>query len=83
MYKISVNIPDEVLYDTKMSKKEANEFVKKAVALMLYKNKVSMGYCASIAEMCKEDFINFLSENGVSIFTFESEDEFIEEMNNA
>lgn len=29
MYKISVNIPDEVLYDTKMSKKEADEFVKK------------------------------------------------------
>lgn len=50
---------------------------------MLYKNNVSMGYCASIAEMCKEDFINFLSENGVSIFIFESEDEFIEEMNNA
>ncbi len=27
MYKISVNIPDEVLYDTKMSKKEADEFI--------------------------------------------------------
>ena len=42
-----VNIPDEVLYDTKMSKEEANDFAKKAVALMMYKmNKVSLGYCA-------------------------------------
>lgn len=84
MYKISVNIPDEVLYDTKMSKKEANDFAKKAVALMMYKkNKVSIGYCAKIAEMNKEDFIKFLGDNGVSIFLFESEDEFLEEMNNA
>ena len=79
-----VNIPDEVLYDTKMSKTEANDFAKKAVALMMYKkNKVSIGYCAKIAEMNKEDFIKFLGDNGVSIFTFESEDEFLEEMNNA
>lgn len=79
-----VNIPDEVLYDTKMSKTEANDFAKKAVALMMYKkNKVSIGYCAKIAEMNKEDFIKFLGDNGVSIFSFESEDEFLEEMNNA
>ncbi len=78
-----VNIPDEVLYDTKMSKTEANDFAKKAVALMMYKkNKVSIGYCAKIAEMNKEDFIKFLGDNGVSIFSFESEDEFLEEMNN-
>ncbi|MBE5910154.1 UPF0175 family protein [Pseudobutyrivibrio sp.] len=79
-----VNIPDEVLYDTKMSKTEANDFAKKAVALMMYKkNKVSIGYCAKIAEMNKEDFIKFLGDNGVSIFSFESEDEFLKEMNNA
>ena len=78
-----VSIPDEVLYDTKMSKTEANDFAKKAVALMMYKkNKVSIGYCAKIAEMNKEDFIKFLGDNGVSIFSFESEDEFLEEMNN-
>ncbi len=79
-----VSIPDEVLYDTKMSKTEANDFAKKAVALMMYKkNKVSIGYCAKIAEMNKEDFIKYLGDNGVSIFSFESEDEFLEEMNNA
>ena len=42
-----------------------------------------MGYCAQIAEMDKEDFIHYLSSNGISIFHFDNEEEFIEEMNNA
>ena len=84
MCRAMVSIPDEVLYDTKMSVVEANDFAKKAVALMMYKkNKVSIGYCAKIAEMTKEDFIGFLGDNGVSIFVFDSEKEFIEEMDNA
>jgi predicted HTH domain antitoxin len=54
------------------------------VALDLYKDKkVSLGYCASVADMTKEEFIQFLSMNGISIFSFESEDEFMEELTNA
>ena len=79
-----VKIPDEVLYDTKMTKDEVNSFAKKAVALMMYKkNHVSIGYCAKIAEMSKEDFIKFIGENGVSIFSFDSEEDFIRELDNA
>ena len=79
-----ISIPDEVLYDTKMTKDDMNDFAKKAVALMMYKkNKVSIGYCAKIAEMNKEDFIRFLGDNGVSIFSYDSEDEFVREINNA
>ena len=36
MCSIAIKIPDEVLYDTKMTKDEANAFAKKATALMLY-----------------------------------------------
>lgn len=79
-----ISIPDEVLYDTKMTKDDMNDFAKKAVALMMYKkNKISIGYCAKIAEMNKEDFIRFLGDNGVSIFSYDSEDEFVREINNA
>lgn len=79
-----VSIPDEVLYDKNMTKEEANDFAKKATALLMYKkNNVSIGYCAKIAEMSKEDFIKFLGDNGVSIFSFDSEEDFLEEINNA
>ena len=41
------------------------------------------GYCAQIAGMVEEDFIKYLSDNGISIFSFDDENEFIEEMDNA
>ena len=44
---------------------------------------VSLGYCADIADMPKLDFIRFLSDNGVSVFNFESEDELKEDIANA
>lgn len=54
------------------------------LALDLYKNKkVSLGYCAGIAEMTKEEFVQYLGTNGISIFSFTSEDEFEEELLNA
>ncbi len=84
MCSIAIKIPDEVLYDTKMTKDEANAFAKKATALMLYlKNHISIGYCAQIAGMSEGDFIKYLGNNNISIFSFDDEAEFIEEMNNA
>ena len=84
MCSVAVKIPDEVLYDTKMTEAEANAFAKRATALMLYtQNHISIGYCAQIAGMVEEDFIKYLSDNGISIFSFDDENEFIEEMNNA
>ena len=54
------------------------------LAVDLYKNrKVSLGYCADIAGMAKEDFVKYLGKNGISIFSFESEKEFLEELANA
>ena len=84
MCSVAVKIPDEVLYDTKMTEAEANAFAKKATALMLYtQNHISIGYCAQIAGMPEEDFIKYLGSNGISIFNFDDEEEFLEEMNNA
>lgn len=84
MCSIAIKIPDEVLYDTKMTEEQANDFAKKSIALMLYtQNHISIGYSAQIAGMTEEEFINYLSNNGISIFNFDDEDEFLEEMNNA
>lgn len=81
---VAFSIPNEVLYDTKMSKSDTIDFAKRAVALCYYtQNKVSLGYCAQIAEMTKGEFIRYLGENGVSIFQYDDEQEFIEETNNA
>ena len=84
MCQIALDIPNEVLYDTKMSKADAAEFAKKTVALYYYvKNGVSLGYCAQIAGMDKDSFIRFLGENNVSIFQYDDMNEFMEEANNA
>ena len=84
MCQIAIDIPEAVLYDTRMSKEEANEFAKKAVALGYYSQSgVSIGYCAQIAGMTEEDFIKYLGQNNVSIFRFDDEAEFLEELENA
>lgn len=84
MYQIAIQIPNEVLYDTKQSKEEAAANARKVVALDYYVNGgVSLGYCAEIAGMNKEDFIRFLGQNKVSIFHFDDKQEYIDELNNA
>lgn len=63
---------------------EALQFIKKYTALSYYVHQgVSLGYAAQIAGMDKGSFIRFLSENGVSIFHFDDEKEFLEELANA
>lgn len=84
MCKIAINIPNEVLFDTKMSEEEAVSFARRAVALGYYtQSGVSIGYCAQIAGMTEEDFIKYLGKNQVSIFHFDDKEEFLEELGNA
>lgn len=81
---VSINVPEEILLDLHEDKNDFAEYMKKMLALDLYKNKkVSLGYCASVAEMTKEEFVQYLGLNGVSIFSFASENEFMEELANA
>lgn len=80
---VSINIPEEILIDLHEDKNDFATYMKKMLALDLYKNKkVSLGYCASVAEMTKEEFVQYLGMNGVSIFSFASENEFLEELAN-
>ena len=84
MCNIAVQIPEEVVYDTKMNITETQNFIKQQVALGYYVSQgVSIGYCAQIAGMAKEDFIKFLGMNNISIFKYDDENEFFEELNNA
>ena len=64
MCQIALSIPDEVLYDTKMSHEQANQFARQAVALGYYtQSGVSIGYCSQIAGMTEEEFIKYLGRN--------------------
>ncbi len=84
MCQIAIDIPNEVLFETKMNKEQANQFARCAVALGYYtQNGVSIGYCAQIAGMTKEEFIKYLGKNHISIFHFDNNEEFLEELDNA
>ena len=84
MCQIAVQIPDEVLYDTKMSNAEAVKFASQMTAVGLYtKRKVSIGYCAQIAGMTESEFVSFLGQNNISIFRFDSEEELLKDVENA
>lgn len=84
MCQIAINIPGEVLYDAKMSMEEASQFARRAVALSYYtQSGISIGYCSQIAGMSEEEFIKYLGQNHISIFHFDDQEEFLEELNNA
>lgn len=84
MCMVAFPIPDEVLFDIRMSPDGANVFVRRMTALGLYEHgSVSLGWCAHIAGMHVEDFMRFLGEHEVSIFRFDSEEEFLAEVANA
>ena len=84
MCQIAIDIPNEVLYDTKMDREEANRFARCAVALGYdTQSGVSIGYYAQIAGLTEEEFIQYLGKNQVSIFHFDNREEFLEELNNA
>ncbi|MBR3274750.1 MAG: UPF0175 family protein [Clostridia bacterium] len=84
MCRVSVDIPNEVLYDTHMSVSDAAAFARQMVALGYYtNNNVSIGYCAKIAGMSEEDFISFLGRHGVGIFESMTEADLLRDIANA
>ena len=84
MCQIAINIPEAILYDTRMNRAETENFVRRLVALEYYKNQgVSIGYCAEVAGMNEKEFIKYLGEQKISIFQFDDEEEFLEEVKNA
>jgi len=84
MCNLAIEVPEAVLYDTKMDAEEAQKFARRAVALGYYtQSGVPIGYCAQIAGMTEEEFIRYLGQNKISIFNFKDEEEFREECSNA
>ncbi len=81
MCTVGVTIPDAVLYDAHMSQSDAQEFVRKSVALAMYKRlNASLGYCSQIVGLSEADFILFLGSQGESVFRCDGEDELAEDM---
>lgn len=79
-----VNLPQEIVLTLRQSSEDIVVEMKKALALKYYQEqKLSLGQCAELAEMDKEDFIKYLSKYSITIFRFESEDELLEDMGNA
>lgn len=84
MCQLAVAIPDAVLHETKMSEDETLAFVRRTLAVEYYKTfGVSLGYCAKIADMDKEDFLRYLGSKGISVFHFDDKAEFLDELTNA
>ena len=84
MCQVAINIPEAVLFDKCLTQVKAEQMAKKAVALYCYVNMdVSIGYCSEIAGMTEEEFLRFLGENKVSMFNFDDEEEFLQELENA
>lgn len=84
MEQVEVSVPTEVMYDTKMNVEQTRDFVNKIIAIEYYKNYgISLGYCAEIAKMSKENFLQLLGTYGISVFHFDDKKEFLDEMNNA
>ncbi len=84
MCSVTIDVPEEVLLDLHEDRGALKKYIQEMLALDLYTHKkVSLGYCASIAGMNKDEFIRFLGVNGVSIFGYGSEEEFLEELANA
>ena len=84
MCKISLEIPDAVLYGTNMNLAETTSFARKALAMEYYTQKeLSLGYCAEIAGLSQFEFIQFSGKHKISIFQFDDEEEFLRDIENA
>jgi len=79
-----INIPESILLSLREPVETVGLEMKRALALRYYTEKrLSLGQCSELAEMNEKSFINYLSKYGVSIFSFESEDELLEDVHNA
>ncbi|MBU5436768.1 UPF0175 family protein [Tissierella sp. MSJ-40] len=79
----NIKLPQEILLSLRESSENIVLEMKKTIAVKYYKErKLSLGQCCELAEMNKEDFIEYLALNEVSIFNLE-EEELFEDIRNA
>lgn len=83
-YNTNISIPQEIVLSLRESPESIVKNMKRTASIKYYKeNKLSLGQCAELAEMSKQDFIELLSSFKVSIFNFENEEEILEDIKNA
>jgi len=72
---LKINIPETVYASLKMSAEETDKLVRKMLALGAFKTRnLSFGKAAELAQMDKWNFIEYLSEEKVSVFNMYPED---------
>jgi predicted HTH domain antitoxin len=84
MVNLIVAVPENVLFTLRTDDVEFAGSMKKYTALKLYEaQKLSLGQSAELAGMDKQNFIGFLSENCVSIFSHMSKEDLTKDVENA
>jgi len=79
-----INIPESIVLSLREPVDTIGLEMKRALSVRYYtEERLSLGQCAELAEMSEKSFINYLSKFGISIFSFNSEDEFAEDIANA
>ena len=72
---LKINIPETVYASLKMSAEETDKLVRKMLALGAFKTRnLSFGKAAELAQMDKWNFIEYLSEEKVSVFNMYPDD---------
>ena len=80
----TIAVPEEILLTLRKSEDDFIIELKRTAAVKYYKEKkLSLGQCALLAEMSEENFIKCLSDEKISIFNYESNDELLEDIKNA
>ncbi|SMB80493.1 Predicted antitoxin, contains HTH domain [Desulfonispora thiosulfatigenes DSM 11270] len=83
-YYTNITLPQEIVLSLRETSENIVKNMKKTVAIKYYKeNKLSLGQCAELSEMSKEEFIQLLSTYKISIFNFENDEELLEDIKNA
>jgi len=80
MATLNINIPEEVIFVLKKDKKALEKDISKMLALKLFsERRLSLGKCAELAEMSKNDFVDYLGENSIDVYRY-TEEEFRKEV---
>jgi len=81
---VNVQFPEEILLVLRKDKDEFAIEMKRAAAIKYFKErKLSIGQCSELAEMTEEEFIKYLGEQKISIFSFDSDEELMQDIKNA
>ncbi len=84
MCNVSIQVPEEILLSLNETAQGMAAYTQKVLAMDLYeKHHISLGHGAQLVGMAEEDFIYELGKAGISIFSFDSDEQFREELKNA